>query len=101
MELRLELLLGKRLRDRVGKPIGRIEEFRAEPQGKDLVVTEVLVGDLALLERLAVRAALHLLGLRRKHRGYRVRWDQLDLRDPAEPRLACDEREIARLEDEP
>jgi sporulation protein YlmC with PRC-barrel domain len=97
-ELRLELLLGRRILDRAGKPIGRIEEICAEPQGDDTVVTEVLVGESALLERLAVRQTLGLVGLAWRRGGYRVRWDQLDLADPARPRLCCEVGELQPLE---
>lgn len=34
-EIHLELLLGKRVLDLEGKPIGRIEEVRAEQQGDE------------------------------------------------------------------
>ena len=97
-ELRLELLLGRRILDQGGKPIGRIEEICAEPQGKDLRVTEYLVGESALLERLAVRQILGLVGLAWRRGGYRVRWDQLDLADPARPRLCCEVAELETLE---
>jgi sporulation protein YlmC with PRC-barrel domain len=104
-EVRLEHLLGRRVLDRDGHPIGRIEEVRAEPQGRDLVVTEYLVGTSAMLERLSVEAfglaALALLGVggRRKRRGgYRVPWDRLDLEDADRPRLRCAVEELPRLE---
>jgi hypothetical protein len=56
-------------------------------------VTEYLVGFHALFERLAGwvigRAILNTLAMKRSSRGYRVPWDQLDLSDPAKPRLKC------------
>jgi sporulation protein YlmC with PRC-barrel domain len=52
-EVHLELLLGKRVLDQTGKPVGRIEEVRAEQQGDEWVIQEYLVGTAALLERLS------------------------------------------------
>ena len=94
-ELRLELLLGRRVVFRNGHPAGRLEEVRIEKRGDHYVVTEYLLGTAALLERLAVAVA-PMLG-RRRPRGYRVRWDQLDLSDPERPRLTCSAEELGRL----
>lgn len=57
-ELHLELLLGKRVHDADGKPVGRIEEFRAEQQGGEWVLREYLVGSYGLFERLAAWSIL-------------------------------------------
>lgn len=94
-EWRLELMLGRRVRTQDGRVIGRLEEFRAEREHDYYVVTEFHIGPTALIERLAVRHfGLTLPG--RVH-GYRVRWDQLDLDDPAHPRLTCPVEEIERM----
>jgi sporulation protein YlmC with PRC-barrel domain len=102
-EVRVELLLGRRVRDRQGRPVGRIEEVRAEPKGKEMRVTEYLVGRSAMLERLSVQAFLltfpRLLGWGKKSGGYRVPWDRLDLADPDRPRLLCDVGELEGLEE--
>ena len=84
-ELRLELLLGRRVADANGRGVGRLEEFRASREGETWVVTEFDIGRAALLERLAVRHFGWLLGMRPA--GYRARWDQIDLNDPAHLRL--------------
>jgi hypothetical protein len=94
-EWRLELMLGCRVRSQDGRVIGRLEEFRAERENDYYVVTEFHVGPAAMIERLAVR---HLgLTLPGRAYGYRVRWDQLDLEDPARPRLTCPVEELERL----
>jgi hypothetical protein len=92
-ELHVEALLNRRVYDDAGRPVGRIEEIRAVRRGGQCFVSEYRVGTFALLERLAGgqlgRSILQALRLRRKDGGYRVRWDQLDLRDPARPTLRC------------
>lgn len=41
-EVHLELLLGKSVVDQAGKPVGRIEEVRAEQQVDEWVIHEYL-----------------------------------------------------------
>ena len=87
--LRLELVIGSPVLSKDGKRVGRIEEIRA---GDRAEITEFLLGEGALLERLSA------LGLfRRKKKGFRVRWDQIDWSDRKRPRLNCDVSELARL----
>ena len=94
-ECRVELLLGRKIRALDGRVIGRIEEMHAELEHDYYVVTEFHVGPIALVERFAVRHfGFTLLG--RVH-GYRVRWDQLDLEDPARPRLTCAIEDLQRI----
>lgn len=100
-EIHLELLLGKRVFGLNGRPIGRLEEVRAELNNRGFYfVTEFLVGSYAMLERLAAlrigRVIMRRLRLRRRE-GYRVRWEQLDLSDPRRPQLACETDELERL----
>jgi sporulation protein YlmC with PRC-barrel domain len=100
-EIHLELLLGKRVFALNGQSIGRLEEVRAELDARNsCFVSEFLIGSYAFLERLSAwrmgRAILHTLGVRRK-KGYRVRWEQLDLSDPRRPQLACAVDELVPL----
>lgn len=90
-ELHLELLLGKRVRDAAGKPVGRIEEFRAEQEAGEWVLREYLVGRYGLGERLSAWSIIRFLLRRRRTRasGYRIAWNQLDVTDPDHPRLRC------------
>jgi len=85
-ELRLERLLGRRIRVSNGRPVGRIEEFRADVQGSTLSIQEVVIGVGGLLERLGVALRL-LAGARLK--AHVARWDQIDVSDPDHPRLRC------------
>ena len=101
-EVRIQLLLGKRVLSLNGRPIGRLEEIRGEPRKGECYVTEFLIGRYAFFERIAAlnigRAILHVLGLRGESDGYLVPWDKLDLRDPEHPRLLCKVSELSPFE---
>lgn len=95
-EVRLELLLGRRVRDARGRVIGRLEEFRATHEGEAWVVTEFEIGPTALLDRLAIR---HLPWIRgRRPAGYRARWDQIDITEAEAPRLTVPLEDLERLQ---
>jgi len=94
-ELRLEELIGRRVRDRDGHVVGRLEEFRARREGEYWVVTEYDIGPTALLERLAARH-LGITWPGRVH-GYRATWDQLALDDPERPTLTCAVDELKKI----
>ena len=79
-EIHLELLIGRVVRDAAGHRIGRIEEMRAIRRAGAWHVTHFFIGPAGW------RARLGLRGAARGRRG-RVRWDALDLSDPARPRL--------------
>ena len=91
MEVHLELLLGRRVLDAGGRPVGRIEEVRAHRRGKECVVEEFHLGPEALAERLAavglVSWLLRLLGRKPRRKHPPVPWQDMDLSDPAHPRL--------------
>jgi sporulation protein YlmC with PRC-barrel domain len=99
-EIHLELLIGKRVFGLNGRPLGRLEEVRAELNNRGhCFVSEFLIGSYAVLERLSVwrigRAILRTLHVQK--RGYRVRWEQLDLSDPRRPQLTCGVDELMTL----
>jgi len=93
-ELRLDRLLGLQVLAANGRPAGRLEEFRAEVRDGNCVITEYVLGAAGLLERLGV-VARGVFGLPRQ--GYVARWDQLDLKNPEQPRLTCPVEELERL----
>ena len=103
-EIHLELLVGRRVFSLNGRSIGHLEEVRAELRGGECLVEEYLVGAYAVAERLAAlsvgRAILRLLGATKRHDGYRVPWDKLDLTDPKRPRLLCSVNELKTLSGE-
>ncbi len=91
-EVHLELLLGRRVRDSEGKPVGRLEEVRADRVDQECLVREFHVGPHALLERLSVGLARTFGGPR--HAATVIPWDKLDLSDPEHPRLTCRASEL-------
>ena len=94
-ELRVELLVGRRVYDADRRVVGRLEEFRATREGDAWVVAEFDIGRAALLERLAIRHLGWLQG--GKPAGYRARCDQIDLSDPDRPRLTVPIEELKTL----
>jgi hypothetical protein len=100
-EVRIEFLLGRRVRALNGRVIGRIEEIRGEMKKGECLITEFHVGSYAVMERLASlsvgRAFLRRLGARSKDASYRVSWDQLDLSDPDKPHLLCQTKVLKTL----
>jgi sporulation protein YlmC with PRC-barrel domain len=90
-EVRLEQLLGRVVWSAAGRPIGRIEELRVQPDGDDYVVHEVLIGELGLMAKLARMAAqlptFKALGLPHSYRRRAIPWKWLDLSDPRRPRF--------------
>ena len=100
-EIQLELLLNKRVRDAAGKPAGRIEEIRAKQEDGEWVLSEYLVGRYGWCERMAVwpliRSLLRRLPWPDVGVGFRIPWNQLDLAEPAAPRLRCLREELPRL----
>jgi len=90
-EIRLEEILGRVVRTAAGRPVGRIDDVIALPDGEDYVVKEVVVADLGLRARLYSMAAqlptLKSLGIGGRLRIRTVPWDWLDFSDPHRPRF--------------
>lgn len=88
-ELHAELLLGCRVHDVDGCPVGRIEELHVDMIDGESVVTEYHLGHAALVERMAefVRQLPFFRLLPTMRSEYRVHWKDLDLSDPRKPRL--------------
>jgi hypothetical protein len=90
MEIRVEQLVGRKVRALDGSVCGRIEEIVAVRQGVRRVVAEIHLGPAAILERLAAPFVDHA-------RGWRVTWDQIDLSDPEKPKLRVPISEVMPL----
>jgi len=93
-EVKLELLLGRRVVDINGEHAGRIEEVLADREGDELLVTHYLVGRYGLFERFSIYhvgiGLLRHLGSRAQSaHPHRIPWDKMDLSDPDHPRLTC------------
>ena len=99
-EIRLELLIGRKVHDVNGKKVGRIEEIRGEKRDKDCLIESYLVGASALIERLAawklVRPIRGMLG-KSIYSIYRIPWNEMDLSDPHKPRLRVAKNELRRV----
>lgn len=92
IEVHIELLVGKRVRDRDGRVVGRIEEIHARLQGHDYFVAEYHLGRAALMERLGISGA-RMIGVHAS-KPTRIPWDKLDLSDPANPRFMGTKEEL-------
>lgn len=91
-----ELLLETKVRDLKGQTVGRIEEIVAEQEGGDAFVREYHTGGFGFIEHLCALAFGSWVWrwfARRAH-GYVIRWDQLDISDPSNPRLTCPRSEL-------
>ena len=88
--VRVEDLIGQRVRERSGRVVGRIEEIRAEQNGDGWTVIEYHLGSGAMLERLAI--VRHRFG--RRSDTIIARWDQIDVQRPDTPVLTCAVEEL-------
>ena len=75
--IRMQELLGRRVRDAAGEVVGRIEAIHAVCSSGTCLIEEFGLGTGALLARFGIAAA----------EPHRVSWQDLDLSDPRRPRL--------------
>lgn len=89
---RVELreMLGSKVFDSEGKPIGHLEEIEADRGDDYCVVTSYIIEHRGLLDRVStwtLSASLQSrLARRASSQPYRVAWDQMDISDPRHPR---------------
>jgi hypothetical protein len=93
--LRLDRVIGRRVRALNNRPVGRLEECRIERRGAEWVIREWVIGSEGLLERLGLATPM-VLGVGRRT-GLVASWDQLDLTDPQRPRLRVAVGELRRM----
>lgn len=94
-EVRIEQLIGRRVRDADGRAVGRIEEMTCaielHERGRDYMVRTLQVGTFGALDALGgsrvLRLLLGVLLPRRAYRCLEVPWNRIDLSDPTRPRL--------------
>src|SRR4051812_10752172 len=100
--LRLRQFLDKKVHDSAGECAGRLQELRAEARGRECHVTEYILGKEGLAHRLSIPGfAMTLLrpfGAPMHSGGHRVPWHQMDLSDPAHPRLRCTLKELEAMQ---
>jgi hypothetical protein len=90
-EIVFEEVIGRRVVDEGGYPVGRIADAQIEPDGDDYVVTGWIIGPIGRLARLRAflyhLPPLHALGIGRPVRNRTFRWEWIDLSDPQHPTL--------------
>jgi hypothetical protein len=90
-EVQVEHLLGRVVQTAAGRDVGQIEDLRAEPEGDDYVVREVILGELGLRARLygmlAQLPTFKALGMRGRYRTRAIPWEWIDWSDPERPRF--------------
>ncbi len=100
MDIKVQLLVGTKVRDLDGKNVGRIEEIRVERQGKALLVEAYLIGVSGLIDRLSARTLVRpiqrLLRSRHIYSVYEVPWQEMDVTDPKRPVLKIAQRDMRR-----
>jgi hypothetical protein len=100
-EVALELLVGRKVHDVDGRPVGRIEEVRAERIAEECYVREYLLGPAALLERLAVRFSglrmARVFGIKPKPPRV-ASWELMVITNPEKPQLLCRGDQLPRDE---
>ena len=83
-------MLGSKVFDSAGKPIGHLEEIEAERGDDYCVVKFYIVEHRGLLDRVSswtLTASLQSkLARRPSSQPYRVAWNEMDLSDPRHPR---------------
>ena len=103
-ELRVGLLVGRRVRDVNGRMVGRIEDLHTEHHEGVLEVKTFLVGGTGLIARLDVplvhNSILRVITwayekLKGGHpAGYAVSWRHMDLSDPLHPRTTVPREQL-------
>ena len=101
-EVHVEDLVGRPVRDRDGRKIGRLEEIIVELEGSEWLLVQVHVGTAGLLERIVALSSfvpwVSALG-GRFNRRYSIPWNDLDLSDPDHPHTFVRHGDLKRLAD--
>jgi sporulation protein YlmC with PRC-barrel domain len=100
--IELRALLGKKVFDSEGQPLGHLEEIEAERGDEYCVVNSYLVEHRGVLDRIsswALTASMReKLERRASARPYRVAWNQMDLSDPDHPRTLVPKDALERAQ---
>jgi hypothetical protein len=100
-EVRVDLLVGRRVRDVHGRPAGRIQEVRADRVAEECYVRDFLLGSQALVRRLLGGVArlgpVRTLGIGATA-PLAAPWQVMDLSDPRRPRLTVPREALRRAD---
>jgi sporulation protein YlmC with PRC-barrel domain len=92
--VRFEDLIGKVVHNSHGRPVGKIEDARMEPEGEDYLITHFLIGPLGRLTRLRAflgeLPTLKAVGLGSERDLRPLPWQWFDLSDPERPVLTTE-----------
>jgi hypothetical protein len=101
VELSVELLFGRDVRDADGEVLGQIADLCAGDEDGELVVRYYLVVPAQATYRISVRSllleVLKLFRLPLGGQGYRIPWDEMDLADPERPRVRLRKEQMERF----
>jgi sporulation protein YlmC with PRC-barrel domain len=102
-EVHVYEFLGKKVTDSEGIHIGRLEEIEAARGEESCAIEAYLVEHRGLLDRIsswALSPSLRrILPKGEKSKPFRVPWDQMDLSDPAHPRVLVSKSDLRRVRD--
>jgi hypothetical protein len=103
VELRAERLFGRDVRDGDGKVLGHIGDICTGDDHGELVVRYYLVVPARRAYRISARSllpeVLKLFRLPLGGPGYRIPWNEMDLSDPARPRVRLRGAELKEFEE--
>jgi sporulation protein YlmC with PRC-barrel domain len=96
--IHVEHLLGRSVHDAAGRRVGRIEEIKAEQNSRGCMVTEFVLGEGGLWQRLSFQGIgplfVRSLAGKSRTRANTIPWQQMDLSNPRRPKLRCREDEL-------
>jgi sporulation protein YlmC with PRC-barrel domain len=98
MEIKVELLIGAKVRDANGEKVGRIEEIRVDRHENGLLVEAFLIGAPGFIDRVSawslIRPIHRALKTRHVYSAYEIPWRDMDLSDPKRPKLRTAKSEL-------
>jgi hypothetical protein len=91
--VKFEDLVGRVVRNAHGRPIGRIEDARMEPDGDEYLISHFMIGPLGRVTRirafLGELPTLRALGIGNERDLRPLPWHWFDLSDPVRPVLTA------------
>lgn len=104
-KVQLREMLGTKVHDPDGVPIGHLEEVEVERGETECVVTAYIVEHRGLLDRVSSWALTSgmqkALERRSQNRPYRIPWDQMDMSDPRHPVSLIPKSDLPHVGEDP
>jgi sporulation protein YlmC with PRC-barrel domain len=90
-----EHLVGRLVRDRDGRKVGRIEEIDADLMRDGCYVRSFVLGERGFLKRMSIWGLFfHSRANENEQLDRGIRWDKIDISNPKRPRLRCGRDEL-------